>query len=246
MQNDYVKKGLEAAGFVPGSLDEPSAFAACMGNPNDKIEVKRLDKKITVDSDLSDWANSGYSQIALTATNNRNIEINIGSVRDDSDLSAVFFLGYDQKNLYIAGQIKDDSLVTSEKRDMIYEDDCVEIFFDTNNDGYYFDRNPYDYQLGIAPYGPDKKPQIWAWGYAQKAPDNIKYAARLTKDGYIVELAIPFEEINGFGPEANKCAGFTISVHDRDADGKTKKLTWSIDSASQPGKILFGTLRLAD
>ena len=246
MQNGYVKKGLDAAGFVPGSLDDPTALAACTGNPNDKIGVKRLNRKITIDGDYSEWANSGYTEIFLTAKNNRNIEMTIGSVRDDSDLSAVFYLGHDDKNLYITGRIKDDSLVTTEKRDMIYKDDCVEIFFDTNNDGYYFDRNPYDYQLGIAPYGPEKRAQAWAWGYAQKSPDNISYAAKLTKDGYIVEARIPFDTINNFTPDKNRCVGFTISVHDRDADGKTKKLTWSIDSASQPGKIIFGILQIED
>ena len=246
MKNEYVKKGLDAAGFVPGSLDEPSALAACTGNPNDRVVIKKLNKRIIIDGDYSDWANSGYSEIFLTAKNNRNVEMTIGTVRDDSDLSAIFYLGRDDKNLYITGRIKDDSLVTTEKKDMIYKDDCVEIFFDTNNDGYYFDRNPYDYQLGIAPYGPEKRPQAWAWGYAQKAPEDIPYAAKLTKDGYIVEVQIPFDAINNFGPNKNKCAGFTISIHDRDADGKTKKLTWSIDSASQPGKIIFGILQLAD
>ena len=246
MQNEYVKKGLDAAGFVPGKLDEPSALASCTGNPNDRIGVKRLNKRIIVDGDYSDWANSGYAEIFLTAKNNRNVEMAIGTVRDDSDLSATFYLGRDDKNLYILGRIKDDSLVTTEKRDMIYKDDCVEIFFDTNNDGYYFDRNPYDYQLGIAPYGPEKRPQAWTWGYTQKAPDNISYAAKLTRDGYIVEVQIPFDAINNFVPDKNRCVGFTISVHDRDADGKTKKLTWSIDSASQPGKIIFGILQLAD
>ncbi|MCX5713245.1 MAG: hypothetical protein NT033_00185, partial [Candidatus Omnitrophica bacterium] len=232
--------------FVPGKLEEPTALAACTGNPNDRVAVKKLSKKITVDGDPSDWANSGYSEIFLTAKNNRNLEMTIGTVRDDSDLSATFYLGRDDKNLYILGRIKDDSLVTTEERDMIYKDDCVEIFFDTNNDGYYFDRNPYDYQLGIAPYGPAKRPQIWAWGYAQKAPENIPYAAKLTRDGYIVEAQIPFAAINNFVPDKNRCIGFTISVHDRDADGKVKKLTWSIDSASQPGKIIFGILQLAD
>ncbi|MDP2928958.1 MAG: glucoamylase family protein [Candidatus Omnitrophota bacterium] len=246
MQNDYVKKGLEAAGFVPGKQDEPSWLAASIGNPDDKVVVKKLTKKVTVDGSLSDWANSGGSKITLTAKHNRNIELTIGAVRDDSDLSAVFYLGHDSKNLYIAGRIYDDSLVTTEKRDMIYKDDCVEIFFDANSDGYYFDRNPNDYQLGIAPYGPGKVPQIWVWGYVHKAPDNISYTAKPTKDGYVMEVRIPFDAINGFGPKENKSIRFTISVHDRDADGKTKKLTWSIDSASQPGKILFGTLKLAD
>ena len=246
MQNEYVKKGLEAAGFVPGRQDEPSALASSIGNPNDKTEVKKLSKKIIVDGDLSDWTGSGYTEIYLTGKNNRNIEMTLGSIRDDTDLSAVFYLGHDDKNLYIAGRIRDDSLVTNETRDMIYKDDCVEIYFDTNKDGYYFNRNPYDYQLGIAPYGPAKKAQEWAWGYAQKAPDNIPYAAKLTPDGYTIEVQIPFDAINGLKYENGKTIGFTISVHDRDADGKTKKLTWSIDSASQPGKIILGTLRLAD
>ena len=246
MRNAYVKRGVEAAGFVPGRLDEPSALASSTGNPNDRIGVKKLSKKITVDGDLVDWAGSGYAQIFLTAKDNRNIEMTIGTVRDDSDLSALFYLGRDDKNIYIAGRIRDNSLVTTEKRDMIYKDDCVEIFFDTNNDGYYFDRNRYDYQLGIAPYGPDKIPQTWSWGYVQKSPESISYAAKLTRDGYIVEIQIPFDSINNFVPDKNRCVGFTISVHDRDADGKTKKLTWSIDSASQPGKIIFGILQITD
>lgn len=40
MQNEYVKRGLDAAGFVPGALDEPTALASCTGNPNDRIGVK--------------------------------------------------------------------------------------------------------------------------------------------------------------------------------------------------------------
>jgi hypothetical protein len=246
MQNEYVKKGLEAAGFVPGRLDEPTALAACTGNPNDRVSVKRLTKKVIVDGNSSDWAGNGYSEIFLTAKNNRNVEMTIGTVRDDSDISAIFYLGRDDKNLYIMGMVRDDSIVTTEKRDMIYKDDCVEIFFDTDNNGYHFDRNLYDYQLGIAPYGPEKKAQVWAWGYAQKAPENILYAAKLTKGGYNVEIQIPFEAINNFEPDKDRCVGFTISVHDRDADGKTKKLTWSIDAASQPGKIIFGILQLSD
>jgi Domain of unknown function (DUF1083). len=170
----------------------------------------------------------------------------MGAVKDDADVSASFYLGRDDKNLYIIGRIKDNSLVTAKSRDMIYEDDCVEIFFDTNNDGYFFDRNPNDYQLGIAPCGPGNKSQAWAWGYAQTVPERITYATKLTKDGYIIEIKIPFDSINNFEPNKGRCVGFTIAVHDKDANGKTKKLNWSIDSASQPGKIILGILQLAD
>lgn len=246
MQNAYVKKGLEAAGFTAGRQDEPSKAACRIGNPDDTVIVERLDKNIKIDGKLSDWKGAGGAQITLTSKDNKNVEITIGHVKNDSDLSGDFLLGHDDDYLYIGGRIRDDTIVTAERNEKIYEDDCIEVFFDTNNDGYYFNGNPYDYQLGVAPYGPGRKPQAWAWGYINKSPDNILYAAKLKADGYIIEARIPFNEIKDFGPERNKSVRFTISVHDRDADGKAKKLTWSIDNSSQPGKMLLGTLKLSE
>ncbi len=94
--------------------------------------------------------------------------------------------------------------------------------------------------------GPGKKSQIWAWGYKNKAPADVEYAVKLTKEGYRLEVTIPFTEVNKFYPVKDYSIGFSISIHDRDINNKAKKLTWSIDSASQPGKIFFGTLRLKD
>jgi len=38
---------------------------------------------------------------------------------------------------------------------------------------------------------------------------------------------------------------FSVAYHDRDTDGKTAKLHWSVDTATKPGTILFGHLTLA-
>lgn len=246
MQNKYVKKGMEAAGFVAGRQDEPSELATRIGNPNDKVVVKKLNKKINIDCDLSEWNGSNASEIILTSKDNRNVEMTVGHVKSDSDVSGTFYLGHDGQNLYIAGKIKDDNIITTQPKDKIYRDDCVEIFFDTNKDGFYFDKNKHDYQLGIMPANIGIPSQMWAWGYVQKEPEDITYATKLTRDGYILEVKIPFEAVNGFGPGKNKSVGFSISIHDKDTDGKVKKLTWSIDSTSQPGKIFFGALELAD
>ena len=96
------------------------------------------------------------------------------------------------------------------------------------------------------PPGPDGKSHAWAWGYVNKKPTDIEYASKLISGGYTIEVKIPFSSINGFDPKKNKTVGFSISIHDRDRNGKTKKLTWSIDSFSQPGKIFFGHLELGD
>ena len=245
MRNIHVKKGLEAAGFVWGRQEEVSETACRTGNPDDKLTVQRLTQEIKIDGDLSDWEKSGMQKIILTGKDNKNNEMTQGHIKDDSDLSGYFYLGHDNDNLYMGCHVKDNEIICNETGTNIYKDDCVEMFFDVNKDGFYFDKNKYDYQLGIAPTGPANKPQIWAWGYVQKNPANIEYAARIVPDGYIVEARIPFSEINGFGPKQNRNIRFSLSIHDRDKDKKQKKLTWSIDSSSQPGKIFFGTLELA-
>ena len=246
MQNKYVKKGLELAEFVPGRQDDPSPLAEHQGNPNDTVVINSFAGSIKIDGDLSDWDKTKHAQVTLTSMGNKNTELGVGYVKDDSDLSGVFFLAYDSKNLYIAGIIKDDEIVTTKTRDKIYEDDCVEIYIDADRNGFKFDGNPYDYQLGIAPAGPDGKPQAWTWGYVQKYPSDIEYASKIIKGGYTVEVKIPFASIHGFDPKKTKSVGFSISVHDRDTNGKVKKLNWSIDTASHPGQIFFGTLTLGD
>ncbi|MFC1576523.1 glucoamylase family protein [Candidatus Omnitrophota bacterium] len=244
MQNKYVKAGMKKAGFEPGRQDEPSKLVTLAGNPYDTLEIKPIDYSIKVDGNLSEW--QGAPQIVLTGDGTKHVELTLGFVKNDADVSGVFYLGWDTDNLYLAGKIRDNEIVCEEEDRNIYLDDCVEIFFDTNKNGYNFDINAYDYQLGIAPYGPGKESQIWAWGYRNRVPRNIDYAVRMLEDGYTFEAKIPFSEVNNFGPDAERETGFSISIHDKDSDGKTKKLTWSIDSTSQPGKIFFGTLVLAE
>jgi hypothetical protein len=247
MRNKYVKKGLESAGFEPGWQGKPSEICTRPGNPDDKIIVDKITAPKIIDGDISKWEkDSRASKIVLTTKDYRNVEMMIGYIKDDASLSGVFYLGHDGSNLYIAGRVKDDNIVTSETRSSIYRGSCIELYFDTNRDGFYFDKNPHDYQFGFAPSGPGLKPQAWAWGNTQRVPDNITYAAKLTDNGYAIEIKIPFEAINGFGFDKNRTVGFSISIHGKNKKGKPRKLSWSIDSFSQPGKIFFGTLELKD
>jgi len=244
MQSAYVRKGLAAALFKPGSQNVPSKQDSIPGNPHDIVEVKKISSAVSVDADLSEW--KGAAPIVLTSRASRNVEVLLGYVRDDADASGEFYLAWDDDYLYIAGRIKDDEMVCGKSGDKIYQDDCVEVFFDVDKNGFYFNRNPNDYQLGLAPTGPGGLPQIWAWGYRNAVPKGVLYAARPVPGGYDIELAIPFAEINNFIPGGGKSVLFSISIHDRDKNGKAKKLTWSVDSMSDPDKIMFGTLVLKE
>jgi hypothetical protein len=219
------------------------AFARDQGG--DTVTINNFAGSIKIDGDLSDWDKTRSARITLTNKNNRNTELGYGYAKDDSDLSGIFFLAQDDKNIYIAGIVRDDEIVTTKTKDRIYEDDCVEICFDVDRNGFKLDGNPYDYQLAIAPSGPDGKPQAWSRGYMQKNPSDIEYASKLIKGGYTIEVKIPFTSLPGFDPKKTKSVGFSISINDRDTKGKVKKLNWSVDTTSHPGQVFLGTLTLA-
>jgi hypothetical protein len=103
------------------------------------------------------------------------------------------FLSYDSKNLYIAFICKDDpKLIRARvaKRKQIVSDDRITINLDTFHDhrhAYWFDANPYAIQLdGITTdgYGDDYS---WEGLWVSEA--------KITADGYVVLLTIPFRSI---------------------------------------------------
>ncbi len=110
------------------------------------------------------------------------------------------FLSYDDKNLYVAFIAKDDpKLIRARvaKRKQIASDDRVTINIDTFLDhrhAYWFDVNPYAIQLdGITTdgYGDD-----YSW-------EGLWYTeAKITADGYVVLITIPFKTLRF--PDAEK------------------------------------------
>lgn len=244
MRNKYVQAGLSAAGFKNGAQAIPSKQDIIQGNPLDTVVLHKVTFPVKIDADLSEW--KGTSPIILTPKNKRNVEAYWGPARDDTDTSGEFYLGWDGEYIYIAGKVKDDEIVCTVTGDKIYKDDCVEVFFDVGKNGFYFDGNRDDYQLGIAPSGPAGLPQIWVWGYKNKAPKSVLYAVKQVPGGYDIEIAIPFAEISNFMPENGNSTLFSIAIHDRDKNGKEKKLVWSIDAITDPDEIIFGTLILEE
>jgi len=96
---------------------------------------------------------------------------------------------YDEKNLYIAFKAFDDPEVVrahQSKRDAISEDDMVGVIIDPQNNGvmaYQFYCNPFGNQGDGQKFG---QADNGSW-------DALWYSSgRMTKDGYEVEMAIPF------------------------------------------------------
>jgi hypothetical protein len=105
----------------------------------------------------------------------------------------VVFLGYDAKFLYVAYHAYDERdrvRATIAKRDAIFDDDYVGLFFDTFNDkrkAYEMNFNP----LGIQADG------ILTSGQGEDFSVDMVVESKGTvvEDGYVVEVAIPFKSL---------------------------------------------------
>lgn len=238
MQHPVAQRALAQAGFVSGNLAEPIPPVIVPGNPQAAMAIPMVDHAVTVDGDLSEWIRQ--EAIELSPEQQRHLEQ--GVIRDAADASVVLYLGWADTTLYAAGIVTDDELVVNQRDAEIYQDDCLEIFADLDNDGYWFNGNPHDVQFGLAPGGPDGVPQIWAWGAIKQRPQDVRVAVQRQERSWRFELAIPRSRLPGLSVE--RPVRFSVAYHDRDLDGKDGKLHWSVDTASVPGTILFGHVRL--
>jgi len=239
MRHPIAQRALERAEFLPGALAEPLAPEVIPGNPGASLSLARRTHPVAVDGDLSEWIRD--DALELTPRERRNVEY--GFVSDARDASAVIYLGWDDDAFYVAGLLTDETLVTRKTGGDIYLDDCLEVFFDLDGDGFRFDRNPSDVQIGVAPGGPEGTHQLWAWGAIQQYPSDVQAAVERQGEQVAVELAIPRARLPGL--REGQPVRFSVAYHDRDADEKAAKLHWSVDTATKPGTILFGYLTLS-
>jgi hypothetical protein len=146
---------------------------------------------------LADFLNGAPRERELTVTDFRQMDPGDGNPVSQPTSA---FLSYDDKNLYVAFIAKDDpKLIRARvaKRKQIVTDDRITINIDTFHDhrhAYWFDVNPYAIQLdGITTdgYGDD-----FSW-------EGLWYSeAKITADGYVVLITIPFKTLRF--PDAEK------------------------------------------
>jgi len=197
-----------------------------------------MDHAVAIDGDLREWIQR--EAIELLPTQRRHVEF--GFFEGPADASVLLYLGWTPETFYLAGILTDDELVARFHGREISKDDCLEVYWDLDRDGFRFDGNPRDVQIGIAPGGPQQPWQVWAWGSMQQRPEDVQVAGRAVGGRYLFELGIPMRLLPGLA--VGTPVAFSVAYHDRDRDGEEGKLHWSIDTASHPGQIFFGHLAL--
>ena len=147
----------------------------------------------------------------------------------------VAYIGYDKKNIYFAFRCYDSDpkklRATITNRDNIIDDDWIAVFIDTFNEkrrAYSFFINPRGVQMDlmrIEEGGNDYMDESW---------DTVfRSDGKIDKEGYTVEMAIPFKSIR-FPDKENKVWGVMLG---RTIARKGEIVIWPPVSKSIPGLL---------
>ena len=192
-----------------------------------------------IDGDLSDWNLEAMTPAVLDVAE----QLNSGQASWDgpADLSAEFYLLWDDENVYIAVIVKDDALSMNKTGGTIWNSDAIEIFFSTLN---HVGGHAEHYQ-----YGFNANAQTWLWddmeGGGQSAVPYLQIGASLTADGYICEAAIPHAEITPLDWTVGGIIGFHPVLDDTEAADREIQMTWTSREAHDQS-LGFGHLILSD
>jgi hypothetical protein len=150
------------------------------------LRVPRLEKPPVIDGLLNDdaWKNAAVLKNFY--------QIEPGDNIAPSKPTEVL-IGYDTRFLYVAFHAydeKDKVRATIPKRDAIFDDDYVGLFFDTFND------KRKAYEMNFNPFGVQADGVLTAGVNEDFSVDMVvESKGQVVEDGYIVEVAIPFKSL---------------------------------------------------
>lgn len=186
----------------------------------------------------------------------------IPQVKGDMDASAAIRLAYDDQNLYLAAQIKDNVVRNSySKPDEVWQGDLLWVGLKWNDSK----GGPYDLIYGLSPGDFGQVPPVAAlfnrFGLAEGTVSAGKYAVVKTADGYNIEFVIPISEIapregehgQPFVPAEGRKLTADFVLYDCDLPKgttiKEKMVTWSCVTdrydSTQGGEVVLSATQPA-
>ncbi len=204
--------------IVPTEL--PLAPTATISAPvvGGNVDVGRAAAPPTIDGDLGEW-NGPLFESAFQV-------FSVEGWDGTDDLSATWQLSWDEANLYLAVTVNDDTHVQTQTGNQIFLGDHVDLQIDTNREGDYAPAlSSDDFQINLSPGDFSGIPasayrfQGNAEGRMVDAPGySIRVAARPTAEGYTLEAAIPWADLN-LSPQPGMVLGLSLNVSDNDTPG---------------------------
>ena len=232
MENPRIREGMKRLGFQDGSLTLKRPARPV-------LKIEKISKAPEVDGNLEDWDFSNPLRLEPAK------HLEIGEISDDTDALAELSLLYDEKYLYAAARVADDSLVTRMNGDKIWRNDCLEFFISPRGKELQW-KNPKDIQLGLGLSEWEHEGKSWAWFQGlDPAEKGLKLKITRRVDGYDIEAKIPWAFLM-IQPVAGLTFGFTPAVHDMDSDGSDGKLSWFYLPNGKTGRVILGQAVLGE
>jgi hypothetical protein len=167
-----------------------------------------------------------------------------------SDLSATFYIGWDNTALYLGVRRTDDTFVQISWGRYMYRGDDVEIQLDADLAGDYYTTSMSndDYQIGLSPGNFSSiDPEVYRW-YPRALESWLNAAevdAKRINGGYELEARIPWSTMS-VTPIAGGRYGFALSLSDNDLAGTStfQSMVSSVSTRTLSDPTTWGTLIL--
>jgi hypothetical protein len=210
----------DVASTAVEATELPLAPTATLGAPvaGGNVEVVRTAAPPTIDGNLSEWS----GPVVESAFQVYSVDGWDGS----DDLSASWQLGWDTDNLYVAVTVVDNNHVQTQSGNQIFRGDSVDLQIDTDREGDYAPAvSPDDFQLTLSP-GDFAGLVPFAFRFQGNAAGqmldalghSIVVAARPTGQGYSLEAAVPWRDLN-VTPQPGMVLGLALNASDNDTPG---------------------------
>ncbi len=167
------------------------------------------------------------------------------------DAAAVYAVGWDANNLYLAVRVSDDVFVQTQRGETLFRGDSLELLLDANlaDDFTSSVLSSDDYQLGLSPgnfEGVNADSWLWFPAGVAGTPGGVGLGARRTAAGYDLEASIAWS-LFGVTPTEGGRYGFLLSLNDNDSPGTAQQQAMISSTAGRrlTNPTTWGTLELA-
>lgn len=194
---------------------------------------------VKVDGDLSDWNGATPLHLMLNA-----------EVADSRYEDAVVYVGHDGEYMYVAGEVKDPTVVNNYSLNKLWNGDAVEVFIDLKPD-----ENPGSpaytdncFQFIFAPTSADDRPAMTVISPAlapDTTPKNSKWA--VTKDDKVwrFEAAVSRLDLRGEPFKPGSPIGFNVQLDQSDEGDRVSEKLLHGKPDSFSNRLRFGRLGFA-
>lgn len=199
------------------SSDEKKSFTY---DPDGKVFQVPYQEKIAVDGLADDWKPGEFLEIELLSDLS-------GATYDSENFGATARLAWSNEGLAVFFDVRDDALVLQEGPDEILRGDAAEIFLSNVRGGK--DMLQFIISPGFIEDEPGECGKV-VWNTRGTRPlvgreIEISCATTKTKQGYALEMVIPFNNLGKTADEGVEL-GLQLSVSDVDSEEGKKTLVW--------------------